>query len=217
MLKEVFRFAGFVTVGALYLSFAGTSEAATYYVAKTGSNSSTCAAAQNISTPKATIGGGISCMSSGDTLFVRGGVYNETLYSGSPSGVPPSGTAGAYTRFAAYNGETVVLRPTVSAAGQVVDFFNSEHHIEFDGISFDATFVTGGIKIEEYLGMTQSHHIRIKNFDLYGYSGLAILLTGNQPTLIGGNEILHGTIRNSQHTISGPLPGEGMYIESSNN
>jgi Periplasmic copper-binding protein (NosD) len=67
-----------------------------YYVGKTGSNSNTCSQAQNPATPKQTItgsSGGISCLSSGDTLIINAGTYNEPYFNVRP-GQPdiPGGT-----------------------------------------------------------------------------------------------------------------------------
>ena len=74
-----------VTLALLGLLWAGVAEAATYYVATTGSDSNTCIQAQNINTPKRNIGGygittatGITCLTTpGDTLIVRDGTYVE--------------------------------------------------------------------------------------------------------------------------------------------
>src|SRR5215475_14289659 len=54
--------------------FADVVEAATYYVATTGSDSNSCAAAQNISTPKRSINAGLACLAAGngDTVYIRG-------------------------------------------------------------------------------------------------------------------------------------------------
>jgi hypothetical protein len=65
--------------------------ATAYYVGKTGNNNYSCSQAQNPATPKQTItgsSGGISCLSSGDTLLIRAGIYNETYFnlaSGQPN------------------------------------------------------------------------------------------------------------------------------------
>src|SRR5215475_8185649 len=60
-----------------FLLAASSIEAATYWVATSGSDSNSCSSAQNNTTPKRTIAAGISCMSAGDTLTVRSGTYSE--------------------------------------------------------------------------------------------------------------------------------------------
>ena len=58
-----------------------------FYVATNGNDSNTCAQAQNQSTARNTIQGGINCMASGDTLLIKSGTYSR------PSTLPPSGTS----------------------------------------------------------------------------------------------------------------------------
>ena len=61
-----------LVVSALSVAFAS---AATYYVATTGSDS----AAGSITAPFRTIGHGVSALSSGDRLYIRGGTYHEQI------------------------------------------------------------------------------------------------------------------------------------------
>src|SRR5438034_4168803 len=71
---------------------AGVGEAATYYVATTGSDSSTCTQAQNPSTPKRTINAALNCLGTavgagaGHTVQVAAGTYAETLDNNLPGG-----------------------------------------------------------------------------------------------------------------------------------
>ena len=64
---------------------AGVGEAATYYVATTGSDSSTCTQAQNLSMPKRTINAALNCLGTAagagasHTVQVAAGTYAETL------------------------------------------------------------------------------------------------------------------------------------------
>jgi hypothetical protein len=60
---------------------AALSEAATYYVAKSGNNSNSCTQAQSESTPKLTLAAGAACLAAGDTLYIKAGTYSEPLQS----------------------------------------------------------------------------------------------------------------------------------------
>jgi len=61
--------------------------AETYYVAKSGSNSNTCAQAKTATTAKLTIGAGTACLAAGDTLIIGSGTYAEGISMGAiPSG-----------------------------------------------------------------------------------------------------------------------------------
>ena len=67
------------TVFFVFLALPSNAQAATYYVATNGFNSRTCIEAQNAATPKATIANVQTCLSPGDTVIVRPGVYNERV------------------------------------------------------------------------------------------------------------------------------------------
>src|SRR5262249_20077289 len=53
------------------------SQGTTYYVSKSGSDGYDCSAARNSGTPRLTIGAGLACLGSGDTLIVGNGTYDE--------------------------------------------------------------------------------------------------------------------------------------------
>src|SRR4051812_16149188 len=91
-----------------YALSGGVADAATYYVAKSGSNNYSCAQAQSVSTPRLTIVAGIACLTAGDTLMVRAGDYDEGIAS------TPSGTSWTNkVRITNYSGEKVWLKPAV--------------------------------------------------------------------------------------------------------
>lgn len=56
---------------AIFLACLVSTEAATYYVAKTGNDSDPCTESQ----PCLTVSHGVTLLTPGDTLFVRAGVY----------------------------------------------------------------------------------------------------------------------------------------------
>src|SRR5713101_8436952 len=88
---------------------------ATYYVAKTGSDSNSCGSAQSQSTPKLTINAGAGCLSAGDTLIVRSGVYAEVLDNS-----VPSGSAGSPTIVRSEVNHGAIIRPS---SAQRTDMF----------------------------------------------------------------------------------------------
>src|SRR6266446_8108128 len=106
--------AGLVTGSVLHPRAA---TAATYYVATTGDNSRSCSTTQNINAPRASITSGLACLSgAGDILYIRGGIYNEEILSGTyPSGsswnnISPGGSVvwiGAYQTSGIYENVTI--------------------------------------------------------------------------------------------------------------
>jgi len=125
----------------------------TYYVAKTGSDSNSCAQAQSLSTPKLTINGGLSCLASGDTLIIRAGNYLEDVsMSGTHSGVSWSSP----TTVKAETPGTVTLNHIV------VGFSSSPaSYMIFDGLIIDAQFIYN-VAFEMNVG----DHIRVQNTEL---------------------------------------------------
>src|SRR6266545_2627394 len=55
--------------------------AATFYVAKTGSDFNSCGQAQSQSTPRLTVRTGAECLTPGDTLYIKSGIYSERANS----------------------------------------------------------------------------------------------------------------------------------------
>jgi hypothetical protein len=201
----------------------GVAHAATYYTAKTGvDRGRTCAQAQSSSTPKQTVASGLTCLSAGDTLYVRAGSYDEGTLSSIPSGTSWS----SKVRIAAYPGETVWLKP--SSGTYVVYLGLTQQFIEFDGINMDGLNLPyGTVKIEGYSDGTTTynpHHIRIKNAELifgsatetglYGNGLVGILVTATVPGIIGGNEFINLKMH------GGGIPASrayAFYVNSSDN
>lgn len=127
-----------IIILATFLLYA-SAYATDYYVAKTGSDANSCATAQNVSTPKLTIGSAKGCLSAGDTMYIREGTYLERFINDIPAG--PS--ASVQTTISAYNDETVILRPSSSASSVRVLDLTSIDNVRFYGLDFDAINVTG--------------------------------------------------------------------------
>ena len=65
--------------------FGGSAQAATYYVAKNGNDGNSCAQARSVTSPRQTLEQAVGCLTAGDTLLVRAGVYAESLNNVVPS------------------------------------------------------------------------------------------------------------------------------------
>ena len=132
--------------------------ASTYYVAKSGSDSMSCAQSQSQATPRLTITAGLTCLSGGDTLYIKAGTYAESI-----SGGIPSGSAGAPTMVRAYQSEVVTIRPTTGGpAGDAVWFRSGQSYITLSGLIIDGSNVSvQGIRFNEIV-----HHIRIENSEV---------------------------------------------------
>ena len=170
-------------------------QSAEFYVSPTGRNSNR----GTRQSPFLTLNYAMSRLKAGDTLWVTGGVYDESLIYNVPSGTSWTNKV----RIAAYDDEVVTMRP--SAGLSVLRFAGSskeggvgeQKYIEFDGIDFDGTNVRYDvIKIEAGPGYN-AHHIRIKNSLITMLSrpdGAAVLMTGLRPDAIGFNEFQHVTV-----------------------
>jgi hypothetical protein len=181
---STFRF----LVLATLLAFPSAGEAATYYVGMTGSNSTSCAAAQNAATPKATIRAALACIGvgqgagAGQTIIVKPGTYPEELrWNEWPSGTfgnpftlkaEDRGTCGD-----TFGGCTVTLLPTTGVC-QGLPCYNMEIgdtgvdlYIVIDGLKLDgsnlccanAVGIGGGHSLRPYGNRFTAQYIEIKD------------------------------------------------------
>lgn len=145
-----------------------TSFAVTRYMATNGNDTlNSCAASQNSATPKRNLNGvdgAMACMSGGDTLIVRAGVYNERIApfgNALPNGLGENartviaGAPGETVQFGPAGGQTVlVLGPGAPGGGyQYMTFEN----LTIDADGFGPTGPRGA-----FVG-SDTHHIRFKN------------------------------------------------------
>lgn len=191
----------------VYAVSAGTADAANYFVATSGNDGVSCGQAQSISSPKRSITSGLTCLAPGDTLFIRGGTYDEFIKDNVPSGTG----WGSKVRIANYNGESVWLIPT--AAHFAVYFgANNRQYIEFDGINIDGRGTSSApIMLDNRTG-ENPNHIRFQNAEVVfngpgGGGGAAIN--------VGGTD--HEFINLNVHGIAGPyafyLSGDRALID----
>jgi parallel beta-helix repeat protein len=135
----------------------------TYYVAKTGKDSHSCAQATSSATPKLTINGssgGLRCVKAGDTLVIKDGTYAEVFNPGTI----PSGTSSARVTLKAASSGSVIIHPKSGGQGGDVVFLGpssrgTQQYITFDGLIFDGSKVP--VQVVRLSGST--HHIRFLN------------------------------------------------------
>lgn len=227
----------------LFVLVAQSAHAATYYVSKAGSDAHSCSTTDSAGTNKVSIAAGIACLSSGDTLLVHTGTYNEVFNNPSIA----SGSAGAYTRIAAYPGtnspgerdpslagppagwESVWVTPAsgVGALNYIYYFQANQQYIEFDGINANGLDAEYGVfKIDSAGTGNNPHHIRYKNAEIqYGSNnpvgvGNAFLFAvlPSFQAFIGGNETINLNIHADVGGVqSGDVIGYTHYINSSDN
>lgn len=159
--------------------FIGTisAEAATYYVATTGSDSGTGTQAQ----PFRSIAKGLSNMTAGDTLYIRGGTYNERINSNSQT-IPTGSSWTDAPIISGYPGETAVL--AVGGAGELINL----PHAYIKYVSFENLVLDGLTTIDNVisLGSSGAHHVRFKNCEVRNAGHIGVFFHGSFNIFTGG-------------------------------
>jgi hypothetical protein len=112
---------------------------ATYWVSPSGSDSNSCSSISGSSDPgryRKTITGGAQCVSGGDTLFIKNGIYAEKL-----SNHLPSGTASRPTTMEGESTGGVIIRPG-SGSGAIIGFSQARSYLTFRRMTLDGINTT---------------------------------------------------------------------------
>jgi len=178
-------------------SFVKTSTGNTYYVATTGSDSSS----GSLSSPFRTIAKGISTLRGGDTLYIRGGIYAEAL------AWPTGGTQAAPMTISRYQSEVVTIRPP-SGNGLIKNGQTSTAAwITFDGLVVDG--VNAGTGFVNGLGIccheTGPSHITFQNGEIKNFYGNGVEIFAEFITI--RNTKIHDNALNGDYG-----PPHGLYI-----
>jgi parallel beta-helix repeat protein len=169
--------------------------ATTYYVARTGNDTNPCSQSR----PCQTIAKGLRMLHAGDTLYLRGGTYNEAIHSAKQT--IPTGTSWSNpVTIAAYPGETVTLQP--SGGGNVLNLSASYiQYVIFNGLVLDAVNVHDNV----FFG-SGAHHIRIQNGEVKNAPGQGISgWSGTNIELIN-LKIHHNGLTRYEHGIYIAIP-----------
>ena len=151
--------------------------AADWYVATTGDD----AAAGTLAAPFGTIAHGIAAVADGDTLWVRGGIYDIV----SDIGIwGRHGTATGKRRIAAYPGETPILDGSSRTSGNFLIYVGSNHWI-VEGLTLRNNPKGGG------LGIWNAGNITFRNNTITTMDGGGISTFSNDPTRATCTDILY--------------------------
>jgi parallel beta-helix repeat protein len=185
--------------------------AATYYVATTGNDANPGTQALAFRT----IAKGLSILAAGDTLYIRGGTYEEAINSNVHR--IPSGTSWSNAPLiASYPGETAILRPTSNSAGAgaVINVVAANlQYVVFDRLTLDAIYTTHGISIGQLINTPVTHHIRFQNGDIKNAAQMNV--TGEGAYI----EVLRSQIHDAGHgqcNLTSTLGCYGFYWKGNN-
>jgi hypothetical protein len=197
----------------LVLGLGLPAQAATYYVATTGSEANDCTAAQNSSTPKLRISSGVACATTaGDTVYVRAGTYTNTADRiDSADYTVASGSSGNHITIRAYPSETVTIQPpdgkhavrlTVGSPSYItIGYFI------LDGINQTAVPASGGPALV-YMS-TAVHNVIIEWNEIKDNSANGIEVSNNNGAAYG-NTIQSNTIHGNGR-LNETNTGYGIY------
>jgi parallel beta-helix repeat protein len=186
-------------------------EAATYYVDKSGDDANDCGTAQD-TTPehaKQSITSALGCPSPGDTIIVRQGTYDETISTYILE--IPSGTEGYPITLMANPGDTVTIEGGSDPRGwDSIVQLTDVHYFVVSGFIIDGLgLATRCVGIE-----WPSTGIRVEYNEIKG-SALNAVLIGTIGTELVGNYIHDGGY--SYYDGAGWPSGYGLYLGSSGN
>jgi Right handed beta helix region/Periplasmic copper-binding protein (NosD) len=161
----------------------------------TASDATACASV-DLTHPRKTLAGGLACLVSGGTLYLRAGTYAERLDSSTQT--IPGGTSWAQpTTISAYQNEAVTLAPTT--ASPIVSF----------GASINSYIVLYGLNLNGLSAAARAvavsgpaNHIRVQQCDAHHTTASTLYSSGS-----AGNEFLNSTVHDSQ--------SNGIYMDAS--
>ena len=178
-----------LALAVLVVLVAAPVQATTYYVATTGNDGNSCAAAQNTVTPKLTLQGGVGCLAGGDTLVVKAGTYtNQRIFN------PPPGTATQYTVIMGDQaGSRPIISPVGSSSGINRGFECSGsacHHIEFR--YFEIINAYNWVKLSGSDTIGFPHHVTIADNVMHDSTNVGILGVSSGSGFLGGDHLITG-------------------------
>jgi parallel beta helix pectate lyase-like protein len=219
----------FITGLSLWLVSASEAAAATYYASLSGNDENSCflaTTASDMSKAKRSITNAVDCLSPGDTLLVREGVYPSTRVSN------VIGNDSAWITIKNYPGE----RPEINVANQpfpnagramairfssylIVEGFEmyslepneirkSNHDLDWLHNPADFAIMTNSAYSSEGIHLNTAHHIIVRNNEFHHLGGQAMV--ANQAFEDGSGDYFHDN--EFANNYAHHLGGYGTYI-----
>lgn len=201
-----------ITILLLFWVMANDAVAAIRYVSLSGSDAVTCAASEDIATPKRTLVSAVSCLQPGDTLYIRGGTWAGTDRV-DITGQSKSGTADGWITIAGYPGETVVLQYSGTGTNGVINARGNRGYFIFENLVIDGT---NTVDTTEWAIRDGNHDFILRNIELKNIKSNGLSIIGNNVTV--SNCHIHDLIAHptSRRYIIYLRSGSNVLIENSN-
>lgn len=151
--------------------------AAIRYVSLSGSDANSCAASEDITTPKRTFDQALNCMVAGDVLYIRGGTWTERLNLQDKS---MTGTAGSWMGFYGYPGETVTIRYTDTGSYGGIKARGARGYFIFDNLIIDGVNYNTSTRFSLDSG---NHHFWFRNVELKNAKGTNLFIGADDVTI----------------------------------
>jgi parallel beta-helix repeat protein len=185
--------------------------ATTYYVANSGNDGG----AGSILNPFRTLNHGVRQLRPGDTLYVRHGVYAESL----DYAIPGGSSWQSPVVIAGYPGERPVIKP--NSGHPIVLYCDDNRYIIIDNFVLDganSSTGTSGLKLASDPTCGSPHHIRFQNSEVRNMSNTGIFVGGTPyPGYLQDagccNEFLNLDVHDNAHDYE----DQGFYIQSGKN
>lgn len=175
-LKRYFIFPVYGVIFLFTLLGPITTQAATYYVSLSGSDSNP----GTLSQPFRTFLRAVKPLHPGDTLYIRGGVWTQRLDLQANN---TSGTSSAWVKIAGYPGETVTLRyadPVINDYGPI-KARGTRGYLIFENLIIDGTNDSQDTKWQIRDG---NHHFTLRNLEIKNFTSSGLFVQGNDVQII---------------------------------
>lgn len=178
-----------------------------YYVATNGSDTNAC----TLTAPCLTIQKAINLMVGGDTVYIRGGTYNEPIKF-----FYKTNTSGKYMTLSAYLGETVILDGTgifdTTYSQEGLIYIKATNYVKISGLRVQHSNMAG-------IYIVGSDHVIIEKNSTYDTVKSGISSWGSSNILIDSNDVSlacvdHPNLVSSEEPIT---TSSGFQVEIKNN